>query len=179
MYFSPTHKDTNYSIWTKFGIYYMYQQKGHSTTFEAFISIIFDQNLIKLWQGGPLDLRDSKNGQKLGIYRMYQQNEHHFEGLYLSHFCSELNKTWTGWSSGYQELKVFIRYQSCFYNTTTTFSAPWRLSNSSALSSKAIGVDTYIFLLYKYVDFFYRKSFQRLLHDVRLNPFKSCLRKSQ
>ena len=86
MYFSPTHKDTNYSIWTKFGIYYMYQQKGHSTTFEAFISIIFGQNLIKLWQGGPLDLRDFKSGQKIGVFYMNQQIGHQFIGIYLGHF---------------------------------------------------------------------------------------------
>ena len=92
-----------------------------STTLEAYISVIFGQNLIRLGQVGPFDIKDSKNGQKIGIYRMYQQNEHDFGGLYLSHFWSELDKTWTGWSIGYQKIKMSIEYQFCFYITSTTF----------------------------------------------------------
>ena len=36
-----------------------------STTLKAYMLVIFSQNLIKLGQVGPYDLRDSKNGQKL------------------------------------------------------------------------------------------------------------------
>ena len=60
-----------------------------STTLKAYNLAIFGQNSTKLVhnvQGGPLNLRDLKNGQEFGVYRMYQQNEHHFEGGYLAHF---------------------------------------------------------------------------------------------
>ena len=46
---------------------------------------------------------------------MKKQNEHHFGGLYLSNFLSELNKTWTGWSIGYQGSKngQNLAYTAC------------------------------------------------------------------
>ena len=40
-----------------------------STTLKAYISAIFSQNSIKLQQGGPLDLKDFKSGQKFGLYQ--------------------------------------------------------------------------------------------------------------
>ena len=49
-----------------------------STTLKAYNLAIFGQNSIKLVQGGPLNLRNFQNGTKFGVYRMYQQNEHHF-----------------------------------------------------------------------------------------------------
>ena len=95
-------------------------------TLKAHISVIFGQNLIKPGHCGPLDIMDSKSGQNFGIWSIYQQKGHHFWGPYLSHFWSELNKTWTGWSIVYQEIKMSIKYEFCFYITSTTFFAPWR-----------------------------------------------------
>ena len=56
-----------------------------TTSFKAYNLAVFGQNLMKIAQGGPLILMDFRNRQKFGLYRMYQQNEHLFEGVYLAH----------------------------------------------------------------------------------------------
>ena len=85
-----------------------------STTLKAYMLVIFSQNLIKLGQVGPYDLRDSKNGQKL-VYTVctckmstalkaymsviFGQNLIKLgQGGYVGHFWSEFDKTWTRWS---------------------------------------------------------------------------------
>ena len=56
---------------------------------------------------------------------MHLQNEHHFEGLYVGHFWSEFDKTWTGWSlrsQGFQESKI-LEYTVCTWKMVTTLEA--------------------------------------------------------
>ena len=54
-----------------------------STTFKVYNLAVFDQNSMKLVQGGPLNLRNFKNGQKFGVNYMYLQTCYSFKGLYL------------------------------------------------------------------------------------------------
>ena len=61
-----------------------------------------------------LDLRNSKKWQKIGVYCMCLQNDHNFEGLYLSHFWSELNKFGQGGPldlSDSKNLQNFVAYR--------------------------------------------------------------------
>ena len=82
---------------------------------------VWTQN--KLNRGVHLNLRDSKKGQRLGVYRIYLQNEHHFEGLYLGHFWSELKKAWM--SIGSQEFQKMGKIL-CIPHVPAKWAPLWR-----------------------------------------------------
>ena len=64
-----------------------------STTFKTYNLAVFDQNSTKLVQGGPLHLRDFKNGQKL-VYTACTSKMSTTLKAYISAIFSQKNLYW-------------------------------------------------------------------------------------
>ena len=60
-----------------------------TTTFKAYNLAVFGSKLNETCTGWSIASQGFQKWPKIGVYRMYQQNEHHFEGVYLGHFQSK------------------------------------------------------------------------------------------